>query len=101
MLAALLVALPIHVILEVVTGRSNIPGRFLGAVTAIAGIRVSEHGTQVKRGAFFIDNHVSWTDIPALAGSTRTAFVGHDGLAAMPVLRWLCSLNDTVFVARH
>lgn len=101
MLAALFVALPIHVLFELITGKSHIPGRFLAAVAAIAGVRVSERGTKVTRGAFYIANHVSWIDIPALAGSTGTAFVGHDGLASMPVLRWLCSLNDTVFVARH
>ena len=40
-------------------------------------------------------------DIPAIATATGSAFVGHDGLASMPLLRWLCAMNDTVFVARH
>ncbi|MFN9377449.1 MAG: lysophospholipid acyltransferase family protein, partial [Novosphingobium sp.] len=53
------------------------------------------------RGAFLLANHVSWLDIPALAATTGSAFVGHDGLASMPLLKWLCKMNDTVFVARH
>ncbi len=46
-------------------------------------------------------NHVSWIDVAALAGATGTAFVAHDGLASLPLLKWLCEMNDTVFVARH
>ena len=58
-------------------------------------------GHRVKHGAVFICNHVSWLDVPALAGASGAAFVAHDGLAAVPVLKWLCEMNDTVFVARH
>ena len=43
---------------------------------------------------------ISWIDIPALAGATGAAFVAHDGLAQIGPLRWLCALNDTVFVSR-
>ena len=46
-------------------------------------------------------NHVSWIDIPALAGVTGTAFVAHDGLAGVPLIKWLCAMHGTVFVARH
>ena len=58
-------------------------------------------GTRRRKGAFLLANHVSWIDIAALGGATGTAFVAHDGLAASPFLRWLCSMNDTVFIARH
>jgi 1-acyl-sn-glycerol-3-phosphate acyltransferase len=92
---------PLHMLVRPLPGRSPMPRLFLGAVATIAGVRVTERGHRVRRGAFFISNHVSWMDIPALAGSTGAAFVGHDGLASMPVLRWLCSLNETVFIARH
>ncbi|MFD2135791.1 lysophospholipid acyltransferase family protein [Novosphingobium resinovorum] len=40
-------------------------------------------------------------DILAIAGRTGSAFVAHDGLAQIGPLRWLCEMNDTVFVARH
>jgi 1-acyl-sn-glycerol-3-phosphate acyltransferase len=58
-------------------------------------------GQPARRSAFLLANHVSWIDIVALSGTSGTAFVAHDGLAGVPVLRWLCSLNDTVFIARH
>jgi 1-acyl-sn-glycerol-3-phosphate acyltransferase len=34
-------------------------------------------------------------------GATGTAFVAHSGLAGHGLLKWLCEMNDTVFVARH
>ena len=74
---------------------------FLAGIGRIAGVETRVHGEKVHRGAFLLANHVSWIDIPALAAATGTAFVGHDGLASMPLLKWLCSLHDTVFVARH
>lgn len=77
------------------------PRIFLGGIGWIAGVDVRLRGEKVHRGAFLLANHVSWIDIPAIAGATGSAFVGHDGLASMPLLKWLCSLNDTVFVARH
>lgn len=77
------------------------PRIFLGGIAWIAGVDVTVAGTPARRGAILIANHVSWIDIPAMAGISGTAFVAHDGLAAVPVLRWLCRMNDTVFVARH
>lgn len=77
------------------------PRIFLGGICWIAGVDLRLKGEKVHRGAFLLANHVSWIDILAIAGATGSAFVGHDGLASMPLLRWLCSLNDTVFVARH
>lgn len=77
------------------------PRRFLGGVARIAGVRVRICGPHPRPGTILLANHVSWIDIPALAGATGTAFVAHDGLAAVPLVRWLCRLNDTVFVARQ
>lgn len=77
------------------------PRLFLGGIAWIAGIDVTVRGERVRRGAFLLANHVSWIDIPAIAGASGAAFVAHDGLAQFPLLRWLCEMNDTVFVARH
>jgi lyso-ornithine lipid O-acyltransferase len=75
--------------------------RFLGGIAWIAGVDVTVIGTPARHGAVLLANHVSWIDIPAMASTSGTAFVAHDGLAAVPLLRWLCRMNDTVFVARH
>ena len=77
------------------------PRWFLGGVAMVAGVEVRIAGERVRHKAFFLTNHVSWLDVPALAGASGAAFVAHDGLAAFPVLKWLCQMNDTVFVARH
>lgn len=97
----LLACLPLHYLSALFTRHKPVPRFFLGAVAWLAGVRVRQRGEKVHRGAFLLANHVSWIDIPAMAGATGTAFVAHDGLASMPLLKWLCRMNDTVFVARH
>lgn len=77
------------------------PRRFLGGISWIAGVDVTVAGEACRGGTFLLSNHVSWIDVTALAGASGAAFVAHDGLAGVPLLRWLCSLNDTIFIARH
>lgn len=101
MLALLLVCVPLFFAWRPFTRHNPWPRRFLGGICRIAGVRLRIEGARVHRGAFLLANHVSWIDIPAIAAVTGSAFVGHDGLASMPFVRWLCRLNDTVFVARH
>lgn len=48
----------------------------------------------------FVSNHTSWLDIPIIAGATGTAFVSNSGVADWPLVGWLASLNNTVFVDR-
>lgn len=93
--------IPLHFLAAPFTRHNPAPRLFLGGIAAIAGVRLRIEGAPAARGAFLLANHVSWIDIPALARASGAAFVAHDGLAGVPVLRWLCSLNDTVFVARH
>ncbi|MCT2399646.1 lysophospholipid acyltransferase family protein [Novosphingobium mangrovi (ex Huang et al. 2023)] len=101
LLATLLLCTPLYYLLAPLTARNPVPRWFLRAVTAIAGVRLRIVGVHPAGRTFFLANHVSWLDIPAMAGATGTAFIAHDGLAAFGPLRWLCGLNDTVFIARH
>jgi 1-acyl-sn-glycerol-3-phosphate acyltransferase len=101
MLAWLAGCLVLHHAWRLVRLPSPWPRLFLGGIGWLAGVRVALSGARPKRGVLLLANHVSWIDIPAIAGATGSAFVAHDGLAAVPLLRWLCRLNDTVFVARH
>lgn len=101
LLVTLLACLAAYYLLTPFNRANSVPPRFLRAVGTISGLRVTVVGASPTRRGVLLANHVSWLDIPALAGATGTAFVAHDGLAGFGPLRWLCELNDTVFVARH
>jgi 1-acyl-sn-glycerol-3-phosphate acyltransferase len=101
-MAALLIAcVPLYYACRLLCLRNPWPRRFLGGLAHIAGVSIRVSGDRPGNGEFLLANHVSWIDVPAIAAASGTAFVAHDGLAAMPVLRWLCAMNNTVFVARH
>lgn len=76
------------------------PRRLLRGIGWIAGARVRTDGPRPTSGTLIVANHVSWLDIPVLAGATDCAFVAKDGLRGHPVMRWLCEQNGTVFVDR-
>lgn len=97
----LLVAVPLYYLFRLLRAPNPWPRLFLGGVAWIAGVDITVTGDRPKRSAFLIANHVSWIDIPAIAAATGSAFVGHDGLASTPLLKSLCAMNDTVFIARH
>ena len=100
MLALLLACLPPYYLWRLL-GLGRFWARvFLGGVGLIAGLHIDLKG-RPEKGALLLANHVSWLDIPAIAWATGSAFVGHDGLASLPLLKTLCAMNDTVFIARH
>lgn len=99
-LALLLVCVPFYYLWRLLRLPRFWPRVFLGGVGLISGLRITIRG-QAHEHALFISNHVSWLDIPAIAWAAGSAFVGHSGLASVPLLRHLCSMNDTVFIARH
>ena len=100
MLLLLIVCAPLHLVWRAVGAGRWWPRVFLAGIGMIAGLDARVEGRRVK-GALLLANHVSWLDIPALSHASGTAFVAHDGLTAFPVLKWLCEMNDTVFIARH
>lgn len=91
---------PLFYVWAAFTAHNPWPRRLLKGAAHILGVRIRVVGDRPAGRALLLCNHVSWLDIPVLAGSTGTAFVAHDGLAANPAMRWLASLNDTVFIAR-
>jgi len=100
MFALLFACLPFYYLWRLL-GLSRLwPRVFLAGLGWIAGARVTVKGRHMPN-ALLLANHVSWLDIPAIARATGTAFVGHDGLTKVPLIRHLSSMNDTVFVARH
>jgi 1-acyl-sn-glycerol-3-phosphate acyltransferase len=81
-------------------GPSPWPRRLLRGIGWIAGARVTARGSRPGARTLIVANHVSWLDIPVLAGATDCAFVAKDALRGHPIMRWLCDQNDTVFVDR-
>lgn len=81
-------------------GPSPWPRRLLRGIGWIAGARVETNGPKPTARTLIVSNHVSWLDIPMLAGATDCAFVAKDGLKGHPIMRWLCEQNGTVFVDR-
>ena len=91
--------MPLHLLARPF-GRSPWPQRFLRGVGRVVGARVRSVGAPIAPNTLIIANHVSWLDIPVLAGATGCAFVAKDELQGHPVMRWLCEENGTVFVKR-
>ena len=98
--AGLLVCLPLHYLWRLLRLRSPWPRRFLGWVGRSGGMRVRLLGIPLKSHVLFVANHMSWLDIMLIAGASGAAFVSKDDVARWPVIGWLASLNNTVFIAR-
>ena len=73
---------------------------FLGRVGYILGLRVRCENEAVRRHVLYIANHISWLDILALGGATRTRFIAKSEIAGWKLVGWLASIADTVFVSR-
>ncbi|GAA5052386.1 lysophospholipid acyltransferase family protein [Erythrobacter westpacificensis] len=100
MVALLCVCVPLHYLWKLLGLDRFWPRVFLAGIGIVAGLDLKRHG-QRQRGALLLSNHVSWLDIPALSHAANSAFIAHDGLAQFGLLKWLCDMNETVFIARH
>lgn len=100
MAAALLVCLPLHYAWKLSGRPSPWPRRFLALVARAAGMKVRVTGIPLERDVLFLANHLSWLDIVVLAGASGTAFVSKAEVVATPLVGWLATLNNTVFIAR-
>ncbi|WP_118857664.1 lysophospholipid acyltransferase family protein [Sphingomonas mesophila] len=81
-------------------GRSRWPRRFLAGTARICGADVRVAGGPAATGTLLIANHVSWLDIPVLAGATGCAFVSKAEIADHPLLKWIADQNATLYVDR-
>ncbi len=74
---------------------------FCRAICATIGIRVTRIGALPARAPrFIVSNHVSWTDVIALASLYPLTFLAKSEVAQWPVLGFLARLQGTVFVPR-
>ena len=98
--ASLASALALHAAWRGGRRASPWPRRFLARVAHIVGARPRIVGQPLKRDVVFVSNHLSWLDIPLLAGATGTSFVAKAELSRAPLVGWLASLNRTLFIER-
>ncbi len=101
LILALLLMLPLHFLWRLVRQTSPWPMWFLGTVGWIIGARRRTIGTPLRRDVVFVANHLSWMDIPILAGRNGSAFVAKAEARDIPLVGWLCTLNRTIFVRRE
>ncbi|MCB9991552.1 MAG: 1-acyl-sn-glycerol-3-phosphate acyltransferase [Rhodospirillales bacterium] len=65
------------------------------------GLKVEVIGTPVlDRQALFVSNHISYLDIPVIAGVLPASFVAKADVASWPVFGLLAKLQQTAFVSR-
>ena len=96
----LLFLLPLHLIWHLLRIPSPWAMLFLRIAARALGARVRVHGSPLRRDVFFVANHISWHDIPILAGITGSSFVAQDGVRSWPIIGWLAKLNRTIFISR-
>lgn len=101
LLGALAAGLLLHGTWRLFRARSPWPRRFLGWVAHILGARPRVVGEPLRDRVVFVSNHLSWLDIPLLAGVTGTAFVAKAEVKRTPVVGFLADLNRTVYVSRE
>ncbi|KQU62104.1 acyl-phosphate glycerol 3-phosphate acyltransferase [Sphingomonas sp. Leaf339] len=100
LIVALAIGLPLHGAWQLRRRPSPWPRRFLATSAWIIGARPRVVGVPVARDVVVLANHLWWMDILLLAGSANAVFVAKGELRAVPLVGWLASLNDTIFVAR-
>ena len=80
-----LILVPAHYLWKMLGRPSPWPLHFLRLAARACGLLVEIVGAPLQTQVFFVANHVSWIDIPALDSLTGTAFVAQNQIADWPV----------------
>lgn len=67
---------------------------------AILAITIRTTGQHIPTGNMLVANHVSWLDIFALNALRPAAFISKSEVRQWPLIGWLATKNDTVFLQR-
>jgi 1-acyl-sn-glycerol-3-phosphate acyltransferase len=81
----------------------TIPVLFSRTICALLGLRVHFEGEALlgPKPRMIVANHVSWSDILALASRETLCFVAKSEVAGWPVLGAFARVQDTIFVRRE
>jgi 1-acyl-sn-glycerol-3-phosphate acyltransferase len=97
----LALCVPLHFLWRLLRQPSPWPRLFLRGAGWCCGMRVEVNGERVLRDVLYVANHISWLDILVLAGRTGSAFVAKADMAPWPLIGWLTTLNNSVYVQRE
>jgi 1-acyl-sn-glycerol-3-phosphate acyltransferase len=97
----LAICMPLHFFCRLLRIPSPWPRLFLRGAGWCCGMRVAVSGQRVLRDVLYIANHISWLDILVLAGRTGSAFVAKADMEPWPLIGWLSTLNNSVYVQRE
>lgn len=79
----------------------DIPPFFARTVCSLLGLRVRFEGADLgPKPRMIVANHVSWSDILALASRETPCFVAKSEVAGWPLLGAFAKVQDTIFVRR-
>lgn len=99
-LALILLIVP-HIMWRLFDKHSPVARWFLRFAGWVSGADVVTKGVPDGRYTLFIANHLSWLDILILSGATGCAFVAKADMAPWPVIGWLATSNNSVYVQRE
>ena len=101
MVVSLAAAITLHNLWRLFRQPSPWPRLFLLSVSWTAGIATATTGKRIRKNVFYAANHHSWIDIAVISGVTGCTFVANDGIEKWPLIGWLCTINNTIFVSRE
>lgn len=78
-----------------------LPNLWHKGVCRTLGIRIRVYGTpETGRQVFYVGNHLSYLDIPALGSVIRGSFVAKKDVESWPLFGFLSKLQQTAFISR-
>lgn len=70
-------------------------------VCRLLGVKIKVHGTpETGKQVFFVGNHLSYLDIPAIGSVIRGSFVAKKDVESWPLFGFLSKLQQTAFISR-
>ena len=101
MAVLLIVCLPIYGVFRLFGRHTAVVSFYLSWVAWLLGLRILVKGVPVRGNALYVANHISWLDIPAIAGTVHARFIAKSEIAGWSVIGWLAKLGGSVFVRRQ
>ena len=73
---------------------------WLMRVCKVLGLQTTVVGIPAKQTVLYVANHISWLDIPLLAGLVNPHFLSKAEIRSWPLIGWLAEKGGTLFIKR-